>query len=61
MSTACLGYTTRSWIRTQDLILNGGLILGDLISHRKGIDEFSSTVSILETRTEPLGKVSICF
>jgi 2-desacetyl-2-hydroxyethyl bacteriochlorophyllide A dehydrogenase len=56
-----LGYTTKSWIRTLDLISNGELILGDLISHRKGIEEFSSVVSLLETRTEPLGKVSICF
>ena len=56
-----LGYTTQSWIRTLDLISNGGLILGDLISHRKGIEEFRSVVSLLETRTEPLGKVSICF
>lgn len=56
-----LGYTTQSWIRTLDLVSNGGLILGDLISHRQGIEEFSSVVSLLETRTEPLGKVSICF
>jgi L-iditol 2-dehydrogenase len=56
-----LGYTTQSWIRTLDLVSNGELVLADLISHRKSIEEFSSVVSLLETRTEPLGKAIVCF
>lgn len=56
-----LGYTTQAWIRTLDLVSSGGLVVGDLISHRKPIEDFNSVVSLLETRTEPLGKVSICF
>lgn len=56
-----LGYTTQSWIRTLDLVSNGSLVLGDLISHRRRIEDFNSVVSLLESRTEPLGKVSICF
>jgi len=56
-----LGYTTESWVRTLDLVSKAKLVLGDLISHRRRIEEFNSAVSLLEARTEPLGKISICF
>jgi 2-desacetyl-2-hydroxyethyl bacteriochlorophyllide A dehydrogenase len=56
-----LGYTTQSWIRTLDLISKGELVLGDLISHRKSIEEFNAVVALLEARTEPLGKAIVCF
>lgn len=56
-----LGYTTQSWRHTLDLVSSGSLVLGDLISHRRPIEDFNSVVSLLEARAEPLGKVSICF
>lgn len=56
-----LGYTSESWTRTLDLVSAGDLILGDLISHRRGIEEFSSAVSLLQGRAEPMGKVTISF
>lgn len=56
-----LGYTTQSWIRTLDLLSEGKLLLGDLISHRRRIEEFGSVVSLLEHRAEPLGKAIIGF
>jgi hypothetical protein len=36
-------------------------MLGDLISHRKSIQEFESAVALLQLRTEPMGKVAVCF
>ena len=56
-----LGYTTESWTRTLNLLSTRELILGDLISHRRRIEEFSSAVALLQGRTEPMGKVSVCF
>jgi 2-desacetyl-2-hydroxyethyl bacteriochlorophyllide A dehydrogenase len=56
-----LGYTTDSWVRTLGLVSTGELLLGDLISHKRPIEEFESAVSLVEARTEPLGKVSISF
>ncbi len=56
-----LGYTTQSWLRTLDLVSSRELVLGDLISHRRPLEEFASAVSLLETRREPLGKVAVCF
>ena len=56
-----LGYTTASWIRTLGLLTAGELRLGDLISHRKPLSEFESAVSLLQSRSEPMGKVAICF
>ncbi len=56
-----LGYTSQSWIRTLDLLTAGELALGDLISHRKSIEEFDSAVALLASRTEPMGKVAVCF
>ncbi len=56
-----LGYTTQSWIRTLDLVTTGQLALGDLISHRKSIDQFDSAVALLTSRSEAMGKVAVQF
>lgn len=56
-----LGYTTQSWIRTLDLVSAGDLVLGDLITHRRSIEEFDSALSLLGNGSEPKGKVAICF
>jgi L-iditol 2-dehydrogenase len=56
-----LGYTTQSWIRTLQLVERGALPLGDLITHRRTLGEFGQAVKLLESRTEPMGKVAIAF
>lgn len=56
-----LGYTTRAWARTLELVANRELLLGDLISHRRGLEEFDSVVSLLQKRSDPLGKIAISF
>ncbi|HEY7306916.1 MAG TPA: alcohol dehydrogenase catalytic domain-containing protein [Bryobacteraceae bacterium] len=56
-----LGYTTRSWIRTLELVTSRELPLGDLISHRKPIEEFAAALALLQSRDEPMGKVVISF
>jgi threonine dehydrogenase-like Zn-dependent dehydrogenase len=55
------GYTTESWVRTLELLTTGQLVLGDLISHRKRIEEFDQAVGLLQSRTEPMGKVIISY
>jgi threonine dehydrogenase-like Zn-dependent dehydrogenase len=56
-----LGYTTRSWIRTLDMVATGSLKLGDLITHRVALGEFSRALELVESRREPIGKVAISF
>src|SRR5580700_1453334 len=56
-----LGYTTQSWIRTLDLVATGSLKLGDLITHRVPLSEFSRGLELVESRREPIGKVAISF
>ncbi len=56
-----LGYTTKAWARTLELVANRELILGDLISHRRPIEEFDSAVSLLQKRPGPVGKIAISF
>lgn len=55
------GYTTASWERTLDLVGSRKLILGDLITHRAPIDQFEKALHLVETRSEPIGKVAIDF
>jgi threonine dehydrogenase-like Zn-dependent dehydrogenase len=56
-----LGYTTESWMRTLELVTTGQLRLGDLITHRRPLEDFDSAVRLLESRSEPMGKVAISF
>jgi 2-desacetyl-2-hydroxyethyl bacteriochlorophyllide A dehydrogenase len=56
-----LGYTTQAWMRTLELVTNGQLSLGDLISHRKPLQDFGSAVELLQSRSEPMGKIVIYF
>jgi 2-desacetyl-2-hydroxyethyl bacteriochlorophyllide A dehydrogenase len=55
------GYTTQSWIHTLDLLTSGKLRLADLITHRLPLDEFSRAINLLQSRTEPLGKVIVTY
>jgi 2-desacetyl-2-hydroxyethyl bacteriochlorophyllide A dehydrogenase len=56
-----LGYTTRSWIRTLDLVAEGKLKLADLITHRLPIGRFKEALELVESRSQPMGKVAISF
>lgn len=56
-----LGYTTAAWIRTLDLVTQGSLRLADLITHRAPLPEFDRALKLVETRTEPMGKVALAF
>jgi threonine dehydrogenase-like Zn-dependent dehydrogenase len=56
-----LGYTTESWTRTLALVTTGRLPLGDLITHRKPLPNFDSAIRLLQSRSEPMGKVAISF
>jgi 2-desacetyl-2-hydroxyethyl bacteriochlorophyllide A dehydrogenase len=56
-----LGYTTESWVRTLEWLTSGKLRLGDLITHRKTIHEFADALALVESRSEPIGKVAITF
>ena len=56
-----LGYTTQSWIRTLDLVAEGALRLGDLITHKVPLAEFGRALELVESRHEPTGKVAISF
>lgn len=56
-----LGYSTQSWTRTLEMVTAGRLVLGDLISHRTSIQEFDSAVALVQSRSEPMGKVAVCF
>ena len=56
-----LGYTPRSWVRTLDLLADGKLQLGDLITHRTRLDRFSDALRFLQSRSEPTGKVAVTF
>ena len=54
-----LGYTTRSWVQTLKLLADGKLKLGDLITHRKPLDQFADAVRLVQSRAEPTGKVAV--
>lgn len=56
-----LGYTTRSWVRTLDLLAGGKLKLEDLITHRARLDQFADAVRFVQGRSEPTGKVAVAF
>jgi L-iditol 2-dehydrogenase len=56
-----LGYTTKSWIQTLELVGERKLRLADLITHRLPIDRFQNALELVESRTEPMGKVAISF
>ncbi len=56
-----LGYTTESWTKTLALVTEGRLRLVDLISHRRPLHEFASAIGLLQSRSEPMGKVAISF
>jgi threonine dehydrogenase-like Zn-dependent dehydrogenase len=56
-----LGYTTASWLRTLELLQEGSLKLGDLITHRATLDQFERAVELVESRSEPTGKIVIAF
>jgi L-iditol 2-dehydrogenase len=56
-----LGYTTKFWVRTLDLVAAGRLRLGDLITHRVPLNEFGRALELVESRREPTGKVAISF
>jgi 2-desacetyl-2-hydroxyethyl bacteriochlorophyllide A dehydrogenase len=56
-----LGYTTESWTKTLELVSAGRLALSDLISHRRPLHEFASAIELLQSRSETMGKVAICF
>jgi 2-desacetyl-2-hydroxyethyl bacteriochlorophyllide A dehydrogenase len=54
-----LGYTTRSWIRTLELVADGTLRLRDLITHQMPLSRFGTALDLVESRSEPAGKVAI--
>jgi 2-desacetyl-2-hydroxyethyl bacteriochlorophyllide A dehydrogenase len=54
-----LGYTTRSWVQTLNLLAEGKLKLGDLITHRKPLDQFADALRLVQSRAEPTGKVAV--
>lgn len=56
-----LGYTPRSWVKTLDLLSSGTLRLADLITHRKSLEQFQQALDMVESRTEPMGKVAVAF
>jgi 2-desacetyl-2-hydroxyethyl bacteriochlorophyllide A dehydrogenase len=56
-----LGYTTRSWVHTLDLLAAGKLQLGDLITHYAPIEQFQQALELVESRSQPMGKVAISF
>ncbi|MBZ5595723.1 MAG: alcohol dehydrogenase catalytic domain-containing protein [Acidobacteriia bacterium] len=56
-----LGYTTESWVRTLEWLTSGKLRLGDLITHRTTIHEFDQALALVESRSEPMGKVAVSF
>jgi 2-desacetyl-2-hydroxyethyl bacteriochlorophyllide A dehydrogenase len=56
-----LGYTTESWIKTLDLVSAGRLPLLDLISHRRSLEEFDSAIELLQSRSEAMGKIAVCY
>lgn len=56
-----LGYTPQSWVRTLDLLAEGKLKLGDLITHRTRLDQFPDALRLLQSRSEPTGKVAVTF
>ena len=56
-----LGYTTASWVRTLEWLTSGKLRLGDLITHRRTIDQFDQVLALVESRSEPIGKVAVSF
>jgi len=56
-----LGYTTRSWVQTLDLLAGGKLKLADLITHRMPIEQFQHALDLVTSRAEPMGKVAISF
>ncbi len=56
-----LGYTTLSWVHTLDLLSSGKLRLGDLITHRRTINQFDQALTLVESRSEPIGKVAVSF
>ncbi len=56
-----LGYTTKSWVRTLELLASGKLKLGDLITHRTRLDGFAGALQSVESRSEPTGKVAVTF
>lgn len=56
-----LGYTTKSWIQTLDLLAGGSLKLDDLITHRTRLDQFADALNLIQSRSEPTGKVAVRF
>ena len=56
-----LGYTTESWVRTLERLSSGNLRLGDLITHRRTIQQFDQALALVESRSEPIGKVAVSF
>ena len=55
------GYTTKSWERTIELLASRKLRLGDLITHRVALAQFEEAVKLVESRTEPMGKVVVTY
>jgi L-iditol 2-dehydrogenase len=56
-----LGYTTESWVRTLEWLTSGKLRLADLITHRRTIQQFDQALALVESRSEPIGKVAVSF
>jgi 2-desacetyl-2-hydroxyethyl bacteriochlorophyllide A dehydrogenase len=56
-----LGYTTESWVRTLEWLTSGKLRLGDLITHRRTIQQFDQALALVDSRSEPIGKVAVSF
>jgi threonine dehydrogenase-like Zn-dependent dehydrogenase len=48
-------------IRTLDWLTSGKLRLGDLITHRRTIHQFDQALALVESRSEPIGKVAVNF
>jgi 2-desacetyl-2-hydroxyethyl bacteriochlorophyllide A dehydrogenase len=55
------GYTTSSWRRTIELLSTGKLRLRDLITHRVALAQFEEAVNLVQSRTEPMGKVVVTY
>jgi L-iditol 2-dehydrogenase len=56
-----LSYTTQSWIRTLGLVTSRELHLADLITHRFPLEEFEHAIELLDSRREPMGKITVTY
>ncbi len=56
-----VGYTVPYWVEALDLLIAGKLKLGDLITHRRRLDQFDEALRLIQSRSEPTGKVAVAF